>query len=136
PPSPVSAEALTPFLHAQIRAAAPGLPPPSVVTLGDRVAAGLMEERMLAALSSALGVLAAILAAIGIHGTVASVVARREREIGIRIALGALPGRGARMVVAETFWIVAGGLVIGIGSALAAALAVRRFLEGVLFELS
>ncbi len=96
----------------------------------------LLEERMLAALSSALGVLAAILAAIGIYGTVASVVARRQREIGIRMALGALPGRVARMVVGETFGIVAGGLVIGVGSALAAALALRRFLEGVLFELS
>ena len=134
--SSVSVEALAPFLHAQIRAAAPGLPPPSVVTLGDKVAAGLIEERMLATLSSALGVLAAMLAAIGIHGTVASVVARRQREIGIRMALGALPGRVARMVVRETFWIVAGGLVIGVVSALAAGLASRRLLAGVLFELS
>jgi putative ABC transport system permease protein len=134
--SSVSVEALAPFLHAQIRAAAPGLPPPSVVTLGDRVAAGLMEERMLATLSSALGVLAALLAAIGIHGTVASVVARRQREIGIRMALGARPGRVARMVVRETFWIVAGGLVIGVVSALAAGLASRSLLTGVLFELS
>jgi hypothetical protein len=62
----VTAEALTPFLHAEIRAAAPALPPASVVSLEDRVAAVLVEERMLAALSTAIGVLAAILAAIGI----------------------------------------------------------------------
>jgi predicted permease len=134
--SSVTVEALTPFLQAEIRATAPGLPPPSVVTLGDKVAAGLMEERMLAALSSAFGALAAILAAIGIHGTVALVVARRQREIGIRMALGAVPGRIARMVVRETFWIVAGGLVFGMASALVAALASRSLLAGVLFEVS
>jgi predicted permease len=134
--SSVSAEALTPLLQAQARAAAPALPPPSVAPLGDKIAGGLMEERMLATLSSALGVLAALLAAIGIHGTVASVAARRQREIGIRMALGAVPGRIARMVVRETFWIVAGGLAAGIASALVAAFVSRRLLAGVLFELS
>ena len=106
--SSATAEALTPFLHAEVRAAAPALPPPSVVSLEDRVAAVLVEERMLAALSSAIGALAAILAAIGIYSTVAAAVARRQREIGIRMALGALPGQVARMVVSEAFGIVAG----------------------------
>jgi predicted permease len=129
-------EALTPLLQAQARAAASSLPPPSVVSLSDQVAAGLLEERLLAALSSALGVLAAILAAIGIHSTVASVVARRQREIGIRMALGAVPGQVARMVVSETFWIVGGGLASGMALALAAARASHRVLAGVLFELS
>ena len=132
----VSVEALKPLLDAQARAAAPTLPPAAVVSLSDQVAAVLLEERLLAALSSALGVLAAILAAIGIHSTVAAVVARRQREIGIRMALGAVPGQVARLVVSETFWIVAGGLVIGVASTLAAALASRGFLAGVLFELS
>ena len=134
--SSATAEALTPFLHAEVRAAAPALPPPSVVSLEDRVAAVLVEERMLAALSSAIGVLAAILAAIGIYSTVASAVARRQREIGIRMALGALPGQVARMVVSEAFGIVAGGLAIGVPAAIAAALAARAVLAGVLFELS
>jgi predicted permease len=134
--SAVTAEALTPFLRAEVRAAAPALPPPSVVSLEDRVAAVLVEERMLAALSSAIGVLAAILAAIGIYSTVASAVARRQREIGIRMALGALPGQVARMVVSEAFGIVAAGLAIGVPAALAAALAARGVLAGVLFELS
>jgi ABC-type antimicrobial peptide transport system permease subunit len=96
----------------------------------------LVEERMLAALSSAIGVLAAILAAIGIYSTVASAVARRQREIGIRIALGARPGKVARMVVTEAFGIVAGGLAIGVPAALAAALVARGVLAGVLFGLS
>jgi predicted permease len=134
--SSASAEALTPLLQTQLREAAPALPPASVIALDDKIAGGLMEERMLATLSSALGVLAAILAAIGIHGTVASVVARRQREIGIRMALGAAPGQVARMVVSETFWIVGGGLATGIALALAAAGASRGVLAGVLFDLS
>ena len=134
--SSATAEALTPLLRAEVRAAAPALPPPSVVSLEDQVAAVLVEERMLAALSSAIGVLAAILAAIGIYSTVAAAVARRQREIGIRMALGALPGHVARMVVSEAFGIVAGGLAIGVPAAIATALAARAVLVGVLFELS
>jgi len=132
----VTAEALTPFLRAEVRAAAPALPPPSVVSLEDQVAAVLVEERMLATLTSAIGVLAAILAAIGIYSVVASSVVRRQREIGIRMALGALPGQVARMVVNEASAIVAAGLVIGIPASIATALAVRSVLAGVLFELS
>ena len=131
-----TAAVLTPFLTAELRAAAPTLPPPTVVSLEDQVAAVLVEERLLAALSGAIGVLAAILAAIGIFSTVASTVARRQREIGIRMALGALPGRVARMVVSEAFAIAAAGLAIGIPMAIAAALAARGVLTDVLFELS
>jgi cell division protein FtsX len=134
--SSANAEALTPFLHAEVRSAAPALPPPSVVSLEDQVAAVLVQERMLAALSSTIGVLAAMLAAIGIYSTVAAAVARRQREIGIRMALGALPGQVARMVVSEAFGIVAGGLAIGVPAAIATALAARAILAGVLFELS
>ncbi len=134
--SSAGSEALTSALRAEIRRAAPGLPPPSVVSLDDRMAAMVVEERMLATLSSAIGLLAAILAAVGIYSTVAAAVARRQREIGVRMALGALPGQVARMVVSEAFGIVAGGLALGIPAALAAALAARSLLAGVLFELS
>jgi predicted permease len=134
--SSITPDVLKPLLKAEIRAAAPALPPPSVVTLDDQVAGGLVQERMLAALSTAIGALAAILAAIGIYSTVAAKVARRQREIGIRMALGALPAQIARMVVTETFAIVAGGLAIGVPAAFAAGLAARGILGSVLFELS
>ena len=69
--SSAGSEALTSALRAEIRRAAPGLPPPSVVSLDDRMAAMVVEERMLATLSSAIGLLAAILAAVGIYSAVA-----------------------------------------------------------------
>ena len=130
------AEALGPLLRAELRAAAPALPPPSVVSLEDTVAAVLVEERMLAALSSAIGGLAALLAAIGIYSIVAATVRRRQRELGIRMALGAQPRHVAGMVVSEALAIVAGGLAIGVPAAIVAALAARAMLAGVLFELS
>ena len=134
--SSATAADLRPLVQAEVRGAAPALPPPSVSNLEDRIAAVLVEERMLAALSSAIGVLAAILAAIGIYSTVAAAVARRQREIGIRMALGARPGQVARMVVSEAFGIVAVGLAIGVPAAIATAFVSRAVLAGVLFELS
>jgi ABC-type antimicrobial peptide transport system permease subunit len=129
-------DALSSGLRGEMRAAAPALPPPSIVSMNDVIAGVLVEERMLAALSGAIGALAAILAAIGIYSIVASAVTRRQREIGIRMALGALPRNVARMVVAETFAIVACGLAVGIPAALWAAVAARGILSGVLFDLS
>ena len=135
-PSSVNADAITSFVRAQVREAAPTLPPPFIVKLEDQVAGALREERMLAALSTAFGALAAVLAAIGIYSTVAAVVARRRREIGIRIALGAVPGQLARMVVREMCTIVACGLVIGVPAALVTGFAARTLLAGALFEVS
>ena len=131
-----TAEALAPLLRTEIRAAAPTIPPPSVVSLEDRVAGVLVEERMLAVISNAIGALAAILAAIGIYSTVAAAVARRQREIGIRMAVGALPRQVSRMVVTEAFAVVAAGLAIGVPAAIATAMATRSLLADVLFDLS
>jgi predicted permease len=134
--SSADSEALTPLVRAEIRAVAPALPPPSVVRLEDRVAGVLVEERMLAALSSALGAVAAILAAIGIYSTVAAAVARRQREIGIRMSLGARPGQAARVAIGEAVATVASGLAIGVPAAIVTALAARASLANVLFHLS
>ena len=129
-------DALGPLLHAEVRAAAPALPRPSVVSLDDTVAGVLVEERLLAALSTAIGALAAMLAASGIYSIVAATVRRRQRELGIRMALGARPGRVAVMVVGEALAIVGTGLAIGIPAAIMTALVARSMLAGVLFELS
>ena len=134
--SSVAAEAVTPLLRAEVRAVASTLPPPSVISLKERMARVLVEERMLAVISNAIAALAAILTAIGIYSIVAAIVARRRREIGIRMAIGALPGQVAGMVVKEGFAIVAAGLAIGVPAAIATAMMARSRLAGILFELS
>jgi predicted permease len=131
-----SRAALAPLLQAEIRAAAPTIAIPSVGSLEDQLAAALLDERMLAFLSSALGVLAVVLAAIGVYGTAAGAVARRRREIGIRMALGARPAQVVSLVAREAFGVVAVGLAVGIPVALAAGWASRSILTGVLFQLS
>jgi len=79
----------------------------------------LSQERLLASLATAFGLLAVILSCIGIYGVVAYMVARRTGEIGIRMALGALPGRVLWMVLRETLLLIGGGLAAGIPAMLA-----------------
>jgi predicted permease len=131
-----SAAALLPLLQATVREVAPSLPPPSVVSLDDRVDSALAEERLLAALASTLGALASILAAIGVYSMVAATIARRQQEIGIRMALGAVPNQIARMIAGETFTMIAAGLGIGIPAAIAAARAAHAVLSPMLFDVS
>jgi predicted permease len=78
----------------------------------------LSQEKVLASLATVFGALALILACIGIYGVMAYTVARRDNEIGIRVALGANPGRVAWMVLRETLSLAAAGLAIGIPAVL------------------
>jgi len=89
----------------------------------------LAVERLAASLSTAFGGLATLLASIGLYGMLAYVVARRTREIGIRMALGALAGDVLRMVMREVLVLAGAGALIG----LAAALAVTRLLANQLY---
>jgi predicted lysophospholipase L1 biosynthesis ABC-type transport system permease subunit len=123
-------------LREELHQAAPAVPAPSITSLEDRVAGLLVEERMLAWLSSTTALFGVILAAIGIYAAVAAGVARRRREIGIRIALGARSREVARMTVGEAFTAVALGLAIGVPIAIGAGLAARGSLSGILFDLS
>jgi predicted permease len=100
-------------------------------TLSDQVAASLRTERMLASLSGFFGVLALLLAIIGLYGTLSYSVARRRGEIGIRIALGAARARVLRMVLGEAGRMVAAGLLLGAAASLATTRLVASFLFGV-----
>lgn len=65
---------------------------------------------------------------------VAAAIARRQHEIGIRLALGAMPAQIARMIGGDTFMMIAAGLGIGIPAAIAAARSASAVLSGILFD--
>jgi predicted permease len=82
-------------------------------TLTNQVDASIVLERLVATLSGAYGALGLLLASVGLYGLLAYTVARRTTEIGIRLALGANMTSITRMVLIETFAIVAVGLMVG-----------------------
>jgi predicted permease len=84
-----------------------------VTTLAEQVDASIVPERLLAILAGFFGAVAALLAAIGLFGLLAYTVARRTKEIGIRVALGATSGDVIRMVAASAGWLVGAGLLLG-----------------------
>jgi predicted permease len=105
------------------------LPIESMRTLDDQISRNIESDRLVLQLSAAFAVLATLLAMLGLYGVMAHSVTRRTREIGIRMALGAEPGRILAMVLREMLWIVAFGLAAGI----AVALSVTRFAESQLY---
>jgi ABC-type antimicrobial peptide transport system permease subunit len=88
-------------------------------TLQGQLDETLLTDRLVALLSAGFGLLATVLASVGLYGVMAFVVARRRKELGIRLALGAQPGRVIWMVMREVIVLVTLGLAIGIPSAMA-----------------
>jgi predicted permease len=95
--------------------------------LGDQTEARRSQLRILLALAA----LALVLAAVGIHGLLAFTVAQRDREIGVRLALGADPGAVARMVVGEGVTLALVGVIPGLAIAYVAARSMQALLFGV-----
>jgi predicted permease len=91
----------------------------------------LVLDRLLATLSGGFGALAAILTVVGLYGLIAYSVTRRTSEIGVRMALGAQRSDIARLMLRETSILLAVGIVVGIGIALAGARAASALLFGV-----
>jgi putative ABC transport system permease protein len=87
-----------------------------------------LRERLLAALSSFFAVVALVLAAVGLYGTMSYAVAGRRREIGIRMALGARAGHVVKRLAAAPLTAVCAGLAAGLGGGLAGAAAVKALL--------
>jgi predicted permease len=100
-------------------------------TMEDQVAATLLPARAGAWIVSTVGVVAMALAAIGLYGVIAYSVARRTREIGVRLALGARPSRVLALIVRQGLTVVAIGLVLGSVLAAWAARAIAGMLYGV-----
>jgi predicted permease len=102
-------------------------------TMDAQVSATLLPAKAGAMSVSAVGVVAMLLASIGLYGVIAYAVARRTREIGIRMALGAKPGAVVGMVMRQGLGIAAVGVAVGSLLALGAAKAVAGALYGVSF---
>ena len=98
----------------------PNLPVEQPRTMADRLWESTTRDRVLSTLSSSFAALATLLAAIGLYAVLAYGVARRVREMGIRMALGATGGQVRRMVFGDVCWMAAVGIVLG--SALAIGL--------------
>jgi len=112
------AGALEPQFRQAIARVDPNLTVVRVLSMADQVAGNFRMNRLLSGLTSAYGVLALALAFLGLYAVTSSTVARRTREIGIRMALGADRSRVIRDVVREALGHTAGGLVVGIPIAL------------------
>jgi predicted permease len=98
----------------------------------DVVDDSLVQERFIAQLGSAFSLFALILACVGLYGVMSYAVTRRTNEIGIRMALGARGADVVRLVMKETMLMVAAGMTIGLGS----ALATTRLISTLLFDLT
>jgi predicted permease len=101
------------------------------VTFDERVRRAFNADRLIARLTELYGLLALVLAAVGLHGVAAYTVARRTAEIGIRVALGAAPWNVVLMVLRAALAPIALGLAIGTPAALAAGWALASRLFGV-----
>lgn len=116
-------------IRAEVRAIDANVPMPEFRTLDRVVADSLARPRVVAILLGVFSAVALTLAAVGIFGLLSFWVARRTREMAVRIALGSSPSALVRSVVREALGLV----VIGMGLGLAGALAVTRMLESELF---
>ena len=124
--------ALTQVAEALRRTIQPTLPDTAVevLPLSAQVEAAMVQERLLATLAGAFGLLALVLACVGLHGLLAYTVARRTKELGIRMALGAQPTRVVAMVLAGAARLVTAGVLIGLPAAWAASRLVQSMLFG------
>jgi predicted permease len=122
---------ILPALRDRVRQVDPNLPLFDVSTVEERIDASLVQERLLATLSGSFAVIAVALAAVGLYGVIACEVARRTREFGIRLALGARRGDVLGMVLRDSMAPVGVGLALGWAGAAAASRLVSSLLFGV-----
>ena len=118
-------------IRREVAALDPNLPIQNLITLRDHVGLWLWTAEMSAGLVTALGGLGLMLAAIGLYGVMSYVVARRTREIGIRMALGAQTRDMLKMIIGQGLRLTLAGVAIGLAAALAVARLVANLLYGV-----
>ncbi len=124
-------ETMLAAVRREVQALDANLPVYNIKTLEEQRNSSLYTSRMAATLLTVFGLLALGLAAVGLYGVMAYAVHRRTREIGIRMALGAQRKDVLRQVLREGMGMVAIGLTLGLGGAIAATRLVTGFLYGV-----
>jgi putative ABC transport system permease protein len=120
-------------ITSEVAAAVASMQPASVLvfqTMNSVVKESLMRERMMAMLSGFFGLLAGLLATIGLYGVMSYMVERRKNEIGIRIALGADRGAVVAMIMREAGTLLLAGLIVGGVASVGAAHWARALLFG------
>ena len=121
--------AIATAIRAAVKSAAPLLETPEIQSIDELMGRTLTTERMLTQLSSCFGLLALLLACIGLYGVMSYNVAGKTNEIGIRMALGAQAGDVFRLILRQGMLLTAMGVVMGLGG----AFALTRLMKTVLF---
>ncbi|HSF22589.1 MAG TPA: ABC transporter permease, partial [Blastocatellia bacterium] len=122
---------LIPAIRDEFAAVDKNLPVFATKTMTEQIAGTLWQQRMAVGLIGLFGVLALVLAAIGLYGIIAHWVALRTREIGIRMALGAQASAVQNMVVRQGMWLAVQGIALGLVSAFAATRLMSSLLYGI-----
>jgi predicted permease len=122
-------------IREELAAVDPAVPMFDVHTLEEEMHAALVQQRLIAMLSSLFGGLALLLACVGLYGLLSFTLVQRTGEIGIRMALGARRGDVVWLVVSEALLLVAIGIAVGVPAALAAARLASSQISGLLFGL-
>ncbi len=123
--------AMAATLRRELREVDPNLPVLKIDTVDEQLNDVLVQERLVAALSAFFGGLAVLLACVGLYGVISFTVARRQSEMGIRLALGATRGQVLWAVLKESFVLVGAGIFIGVPAALVVTRLVGSRLFGV-----
>lgn len=120
-----------PLIRRTLASIDPNLPAIEIDSLDYQVAGNFNEERLVARLTALFGLLALVLASVGLYGVTAYSVGRRTREIGLRMALGAPRSSVVRMVMRGALWQVVLGLAMGIPVALLCGRLIASDLYGI-----
>ena len=126
------AVSVAPGIRAAVREIDPTLPVIDLHTQDEQIERLTSQERLFARLSGFFGVLTLILSSVGLYGLMSFLVLRRTGEIGLRIALGALPAHVLRMILRDALALVGLGLVLGVMAAFGAG----RLIASLLFDVS
>jgi predicted permease len=110
----LSATSLEPQIRHEIQAIDPDLPVFNVRTMNEVIDGSVASRRFSAELVSVFAIVAILLASVGIYGLLAYMVSQRSQEIGVRMALGAMPSTIRKMIVSRGVWLVGIGVVIGL----------------------